>query len=125
MHTITLKDREIPLYYSAYEMAEAQRQIAQPMNNLISILLGRNPENPDDSSGFGGADQLNAIAKLICIMGNAGLEESGKDPDLTEKDVLRKLIPAELASVVSTCLDVMYEGMGNDSEDASDNGKEV
>ncbi len=125
MDTITLKDREIPLYYSAYEMVEAQRQIAHPMAKLVRILLGRNPDNPDDDTDFGGAGQLDAIAKLICILGNAGLEESGKEPDLTEKYVLRRLVPAELAQVVSICLDVMYKGMEEEDPAATNNAEEV
>ena len=48
MITIKLKDREIPLYFSAYELVEAQRQITEPMNKLVSAVLGRNPEDPED-----------------------------------------------------------------------------
>ena len=118
MNTIKLKDREIPLFFSAYEMVEAQRQIAEPMTRIVSIILGRNPEDPDDTSRFGSADHLNSIAQLVCIMGNAGLEEAGEKPDLTVKAVLRNLKPADLYEIVSVCLDAMYAGV--DSEPANE-----
>ena len=35
------------------------------------------------------------MAKLIRILGNAGLEEAGEAPDLTDKKVLRAMKPAD------------------------------
>ena len=111
MVTIKLKDREIPLYFSAFEMAEAQRSIAEPMNRMVSIVLGRNPDDPEDSTQYGSVNHLNAIAQLVCILGNAGLEETGQEPDLKKKFVLRNLKPAVLGEIVSSCLDAMNEDM--------------
>ena len=125
MITFTLKDREIPLYFSACEMVDAQKQIAEPVSRIVKIILGKNPDDPEDTSQFGSANHLNAIAKLVCILGNAGLEETGEEPDLTVKDVLRKLKPAALSEIVSACLDAMNEGIDQETADDTENIKKV
>ena len=110
MATINLKGREIPLLYTTWEMKEIQEDIA-PISRAIRLVLGRNPEDKTDTSKYGSAEHLMAAAKLIRILGNAGLEEAGETPDLTDKKVLRALRPADLASAVSICMDAMNEGM--------------
>ena len=110
MVTINLKWREIPLLYTTWEMKEIQEDIA-PISRAISLVLGRNPDDKNDTSMYGSADHLMAAAKLIRILGNAGLEEAGETPDLTNKKVLRALRPADLAGVVSTCMEALNEGM--------------
>ena len=110
MVTINLKGREIPLLYTTWEMKEIQEDIA-PISRAISLVLGRNPDDKNDTSMYGSADHLMAAAKLIRILGNAGLEEAGETPDLTNKKVLRALRPADLAGVVSTCMEALNEGM--------------
>ena len=102
MASITLKGREIPLLYTTYEMMTIQEEIA-PLSRAISLVLGRNPDDKEDMSRYGGAEHLEAAAKLIRILGNAGLEEAGEDPDLTDKKVMRALRPAELAVAVNAC----------------------
>ena len=110
MVTINLKGREIPLLYTTWEMKEIQEDIA-PISRAISLVLGRNPDDKNDTSMYGSADHLMAAAKLIRILGNAGLEEAGETPDLTNKKVLRALRPADLAGDVSTCMEALNEGM--------------
>ena len=39
-------------------------------------------------------ERLEKMGRLITILGNAGLEEKGEKPDLTEKWVLRNMKPA-------------------------------
>ena len=113
MASITLKGREIPLLYTVYEMKEIQREIA-PISTAISLVLGRNPEDEEDTSRFAGEEHLGAIATLIRILGNAGLEEAGEAPDLTEKKVLRALKPSELGEAINACMDAMNEGMASE-----------
>ena len=112
MKTITLKGREIPLYYSTYELKTLQEEIG-PMQEAIRKVLGRGAED-DDTSRFGSAEHLGAAAKLIRILGNAGLEEAGEVPDLTDKKVLRAIKPGEMVEMVSVCLDVMNEAMASE-----------
>ena len=110
MVTITLKGREIPLLYTTWEMKEIQEKIA-PLNRAINMVLGRNPDDITDTSGYGSADHLKAAAQMIVILGNAGLEEAGENPDLTVKKVLRSLRPADLGVTVGECMNAMTEGM--------------
>ena len=109
MITIKLKEREVPLLYTTYEMKVIQEEIA-PIGRAIQIVLGKNPDNEDESY-FGSAEHLNAAAKMIRILGNAGLEEAGETPDLTDKKVMRAMKPTEVWNAVNACLDAMNEGM--------------
>ena len=121
MASITLKGREIPLLYTTYEMKVIQEEIA-PMSKALRIILGRNPEDEEDMSMYGGAEHLAAAAKMIRILGNAGLEENGEAPDLTDKKVMRAIKPAELAMMVNACVDAMAEGMKSEIPEKEETG---
>ena len=121
MASITLKGREIPLIYTTWEMKLIQEEIA-PLGTAIAMVTGRNPEDEKDTSRFGGAEQLGAVAKLIKILGNAGLEEAGEEPDLTDKKVLRALKPIELADALKACSEAMAEGMASEYEPEKQEG---
>lgn len=121
MASITLKGREIPLIYTTYEMKTIQEEIA-PLNRAISLVLGRNPDDPDDTSRYGSAEQLAAAATMVRILGNAGLEEAGEEPDLTDKMILRALKPIELAAAVSACMDAMNDGMRSEIPEKEEEG---
>ena len=114
MATILLKGREIPLLYTVYEMKEIQEEIA-PLGKFQYVIAGQNPDDREDTSGYGGAEHLNAIAKLIRILGNAGLEEAGEAPDLTDKKVMRSMRPAEIAVIIQACIDAIAEGMASEA----------
>ena len=121
MANITLKGREVPLLYTTYEMKTIQEEIA-PLSRAISLVLGRNPDDDKDMSKYGGAEHLEAAAKLIRILGNAGLEEAGENPDLTDKKVMRALKPAEIAFAVNACMDAMSEGMASEIPEKEEEG---
>lgn len=110
MATITLKGREIPLIYTVLEMKEIQEEIAS-LGDFQYVILGRNKDDEEDNSLYGGPDHLNAVAKLIRILGNAGLEEAGEAPDLTDRKILRALRPADLVEAINACTNAMSEGM--------------
>ena len=116
MTTITLKGREIPLLYTVYEMKLIQEEIG-PLDSFSYMIFGRNKDNEEDQSGFGKPEHLNAVAKLVAILGNAGLEESGGSPDLTAKKVLRSMKPVQFSEIVSACMQAMHEGMESEIED--------
>ena len=113
MASIMLKGREIPLIYTVYEMKQIQEEIA-PMATAINRVLGRNPEDKEDSSMFGSAEHLSAAATMIRILGNAGLEEAGETPDLTEKKIMRWMRPAELTAAIGAAMDAMNEGLASE-----------
>lgn len=121
MVTIKLKGREIPLLYTTWEMKQIQEEMG-PLNKAINIVIGRNPEDEKDQSMFGGAEHLSAAAKLIRILGNAGLEEAGEAADLTDKKVLRAIKPSEVMNMVNACLDAMNEGMTSEIPEKKDEG---
>lgn len=121
MVTITLKGREIPLLYTTYEMKTIQEEIA-PISRAIRIVLGRNPDDEEDRSKYASAEHLDAVAKMIRILGNAGLEEAGEAPDLTDKKVLRALKPAEVGTAVEKCIEAMGEGMASEIPEKKEEG---
>jgi hypothetical protein len=110
MESITLRGRRIPLLYTTWEMKTVQEEIA-PISRAIAMVLGRNPDDDKDTSRYAGAEHLAAVAALIRILGNAGLEEAGEEPNLTDKWILRGLRPAELADAINICMGVMDKGM--------------
>ena len=113
MKTIKLRSREIPLVYTVYEMKLIQEEIA-PLEQLQYALYGRNPDDENDTSRYAGPGHLEAVAKLVRILGNAGLEETGQDPDLTDKWIMRSIRPIDLASVMNTASQAMAEGMASE-----------
>ena len=121
MITITLKGRTIPLLYTTYEMKTIQEEIA-PIGEAIPMVLGRNPDDKTDMSRYGSAEHLAAVAKMIRILGNAGLEEAGEAADLTDKKILRALKPVELPEAVNACMDAMTEGMQSEIPEKEEEG---
>ena len=121
MITITLKGQEIPLLYTTWEMKQVQEEIG-PIGRAISMVLGRNPEDKDDHSLFATVEHLDAVAKMVRILGNAGLEEAGEEPNLTEKKILKALKPSEIGDVVNACMNCMAEGMQSEIPEKKQEG---
>ena len=113
MATITLKGREIPLLYTTYEMKIAQEEIG-PLSEMQYKLFGRNKDDDKDTSLYAGPEHIGAVSKLIRILGNAGLEEAGEDPNLTDKWIMRALKPVDLADAINRCSEAMNEGMSSE-----------
>lgn len=110
MTSIKLKEREIPLIYTTEEMLTIQEEIG-PIHETITVASGSNPDDKKDTSRFGTKEHLKTLAKLIVILGNAGLEENNQEGDLTEKKVLRGIKPDEIYLAVSACMQCLTEGM--------------
>jgi len=121
MASITLKGREIPLLYTVWEMKQVQEEIC-PLNELQYIMFGRNKDDENDRSKYAGPEHLNALAKLIRILGNAGLEEAEKEADLTDKKILRSLKPMDLTDAINACVAAMSEGMESEIPDEKKEG---
>lgn len=114
MVTITLKGREIPLLFTTLEMKTVQEEVA-PFGKFLRLLFGRAEGDKDaEASLFSRPEHLNAVAKAIRILGNAGLEEAGEEPDLTDKKALRALRPPELVDVMNACMEAINEGMASE-----------
>lgn len=121
MASITLKGREIPLIYTTWEMKCIQEEIA-PISDFEYMLLGKNKDDPEDTSKYGGTDQLKALAGAIRILGNAGLEEAGEEADLTDKWVSRALRPAQMVDAVKTVLEALREGNRSEIPEKEEKG---
>ena len=113
MVTITLKGREIPLLYTTQEMLTIQEKIG-PIKEVIFKATGTNPESHEDESFYATSEHLQVLSKLTAILGNAGLEENGGTPDLTDKWVMRALRPTQIVEAVNACATAMNEGMSSE-----------
>ena len=113
--TLKIGGREIPLFYSSLEMVDIQKDIGCTSFQLNEEVFGIHLEDEDDPSSvrFGvitDGDKLEKFGKLIRILGNAGLEEQGKDPDLTDKWVLRHMKPGMIMVYVIALVAVISDG---------------
>lgn len=113
MASIKIRGREIPLLYTVFEMKAVQDEIC-PLGDFQYVIFGRNKDDPADQSKYASAEHLSALAKLIRILGNAGLEEAGETPDLTEKMIMRSIRPASIPDIISACADALSEGMASE-----------
>ena len=110
MTEITLRGRKIPLLYTVYEMKAVQEEVC-PLGELQYVLFGRNRDDEKDTSRYGAPEHIGTVAKMVRILGNAGLEEAGEKPDLTDKMIRRMMRPDQIGEMVNAVLDAMAEGM--------------
>ena len=113
--TIKIGGREIPLYYSSYEMIAFQEDIGCTAFQLNDVVFGikRDDEDEDNTVRFGvltDTEKLKKLGTLIRILGNAGLEQEGKEGDLTDKWVLRHIKPGMIMVYVVALVAVITEG---------------
>ena len=114
--TIRIGGREIPLYYSSYELIEIQDSIGCTAFQLNDEVFGIRHQDPDDDTSpviFGvitDPEKTKKLGSLIRVLGNAGLEEDGKEPDLTDKWVLRHMKPGMIMAYVVALIAVISEG---------------
>ena len=119
MITINLKGREVPLIFTTWEMKEIQENIA-PLGQAVNLILAKKDEKEPDN--YGSPEHIKTVATAVTILGNAGLEENGENPDLTEKKVMRAIKPLELPEIMNACLDAMAEGMASEIQEKKKTG---
>ena len=115
MTEIKIGGRVVPLSYSAYEMIEIQKQIGCTAFQLKDIVFGIHQEDEDNADSvridvIRDPERLEKMGKLIAILGNAGLEEKGEEPNLTYKWVLRNMKPALVLSYAIATMGEIAEG---------------
>ena len=112
--TIKIGGREIPLFYSTYEMIQMQQDIGCTAFQLNEAVFGIQKNEDDDKDvRFGvvtDAEKTKKLGTLIRILGNAGLEEEGKEADLTDKWILRHIKPGMIMVYVIALIAVLTEG---------------
>ena len=110
--------REIPLYYSTYETIAIQRDIGCTAFQLNEQVFGVEKIDEEEDASLENVkltvvndpDKMEKLGKLIRILGNAGLEQNGQEPDLTDKWVLRNMKPAMLMLYAVVMMAVITEG---------------
>lgn len=115
MKTIKIGKREIPLFYSTFEMVAIQEEIGCTAFQLKEEVFGIRQEDEDDPMSIvldcvTDPVKTKRLGTLIRIMGNAGLEEEGQEGDLTDKWVLRHMRPALIMMYALAALNVITDG---------------
>ncbi len=111
---IKIGGREIPMTLSSFEMIAIQDEIGCTVGELRDVVFGLEHNLETDDYKFnlaGNKDRLKKFGTLIRILGNAGLEEAGQEPDLTDKWVLRHIRPAMIMPYVLAITAVINEAM--------------
>ena len=113
--TIKIGGREIPLFYSTMELISIQDEIGCTAFELNDTVFGikKDEEDEDSQVRFGvitDAEKTKKLGTLIRILGNAGLEEEGQEPDLTDKWILRHIKPGMIMVYVIALIAVLTEG---------------
>ena len=118
MQEIKIGGRTIPLLYSTYELIAIQKEIGCTAFQLNDEVFGVEKIDEDgewelENLRFRVAiepERTEKLGKLIRILGNAGLEENGENPDLTEKWILRRMKPSMILIYAVTVMSVINSG---------------
>lgn len=111
MTEIRIGGRTVPLLYTTCELVEIQREFGCTGFELNEKVFGVELPEDDDPSKIRihcaeDPEKIDKLCRLIRILGNAGLEESGQEPDLTDKWVMRHMKPVTISGYAFA---VMYE----------------
>ena len=115
MAGIKIGGREIPLLYTTYELVEIQEAIGCTGHQLRDEVFGIHLADENDPSSVvfdcvTDGKKTKKLGTLIRILGNAGLEQEGQEPDLTDKWVLRSIKPGMTMVYVIAMVAVITEG---------------
>lgn len=127
MNTIKIGKREIPLFYSTKELIDIQREIGCTGFELKDKVFGLRQVDEDNPESIvldvvTDPERMEKLGKLIMILGNAGLEEDGQEPDLTLKWVLRNIRPAMIAIYAVTVMAVIIQGNQMEQKEEENSG---
>ena len=115
MTEVKMGGRTIPLYYSTYELIAIQREIGCTGHQLRDEVFGIRQADEDDPNSVvldcvTDMEKTERLGKLLTILGNAGLEESGQEADLTVKWVLRRMKPTLIMGYALAAMAEINEG---------------
>ena len=111
---IKIGGREIPMALTTFELIAIQDEIGCTVGQLRDEVFGVEINFETEEVKFGvvsDPEKLKKFAKLIRIMGNAGLEEAGEEPNLTDKWILRHMKVPMIAPYVVAVSAVINEWM--------------
>jgi hypothetical protein len=132
MNEIHIGDRVIPVALSTFELITIQEEIGCTVAQLRDEVLGITEAEEPGKDGrpnyhFGVMTdpvKMKKFGTLIRIIGNAGLEEAGEEPDLTDKWVLRHLKPGMLLPMAIVIMAVVNDSMRMETAKAGEENKE-
>ena len=115
MNEIKIGKRSIPMYYSTFEMIAIQEEIGCTAFQLKEQVFGIRQVDEDDPMSIvmdcvTEPEKTKRLATLIRILGNAGLEEDGQEPNLTDKWILRNMRPSMVMAYAIAAMAVITEG---------------
>ena len=115
MKDIKIGGRTIPLQYTTFELIQIQEELGCTGHQLRDEVFGIRQEDEDDPTSIvfdcvTHGDKTKKLGTLIRILGNAGLEESGQEPDLTDKWVLKNIKPGMIIFYALMLYSVVNEG---------------
>lgn len=115
MAGIKIGGRDIPLLYTTYELVAIQEEIGCTGHQLRDEVFGIHLADEDDPSSIvfdcvSNGQKTKKLGTLIRILGNAGLEEQGKEADLTDKWILRNMKPGMILIYALGAYAVINEG---------------
>ena len=115
MAGIKIGGRDIPFLYTTYELVAIQEEIGCTGHQLRDEVFGIHLADEDDPSSVvfdcvTDGKKTKKLGTLIRILGNAGLEEQGEEPNLTDKWVLRNMKPGLLLVYALGAFAVINEG---------------
>ena len=115
---IMIGGRNIPLMLTTYELIAIQEEIGCTVGQLRDQVFGIEHNLETDEYSFSLAtdkEKMRKFGALIRILGNAGLEEAGHEPDLTDKWILRHMKPAMIMPFVIILTEVVNDAMRMES----------
>lgn len=117
MTEMKIGGRVIPLLFTTFEMIAIQREIGCTASQLRDEVLGYREDEEGQVSWDILIDDVKQakLATLIRILGNAGLEEDGKEPDLTDKWILRHMKPGMILGYGIVAMAEIMDGMSMES----------
>ena len=112
---VKIGKRTIPLFYSTYEMIAIQKEIGCTAYELKEKVFGVRQTDEDDPMSIvldvvTDPERTMRLGTLLKILGNAGLEEAGQEPDLTDKWILRNMKPPLIMPYALAAMAVITDG---------------
>ena len=133
MVEIKMGGRDIPLYLSTLELVEIQKDIGCTVAQLKDEVFGLWEDEEDlDENGAPKRkmkvavepELMKRLGILIRILGNAGLEEAGQEPNLTDKWILRHMKPGLIMGYALAAWGAVLEGMLTESAEIAGEDQE-
>ena len=108
--TIKIGDREIPLAFTMEEFIEIEETIGY-MGEVRELLIK-------------GKNRLRNLVSAIRILGNSGLKEAGKEPDLTDEWLKKNMDPHAVMTYQLAVLACMAQDSESEAQTEESENKE-